>query len=124
MSATRGMHSGGTAPRDEEIMVHARLALTTVTSEADAKRIALSLVESRLAACVNIIPGVRSVYRWKEKVEDQSELLLLIKTTDERLEELRFALTQIHPYEVPELLVLNPDEVADGYAKWLTDAVK
>ena len=91
--------------------------LSTVATRDDAERIAQALVERRLAACVNVVPGVVSVYRWKGKVEKEGELLLVIKTRGERLEDLKSALLAgLHPYEVPELVVLP---VAGGHAPYL-----
>lgn len=91
--------------------------LSTVATRDDAERIAQALVERRLAACVNVVPGVVSVYRWKGKVEKEGELLLVIKTRGERLEDLKGALLAgLHPYEVPELVVLP---VAGGHAPYL-----
>ena len=91
--------------------------LSTVATRDDAERIAQALVERRLAACVNVVPGVVSVYRWKGKVEKEGELLLVIKTRGERLEDLKGALLAgLHPYEVPEHVVLP---VAGGHAPYL-----
>jgi periplasmic divalent cation tolerance protein len=91
--------------------------LSTVATREDAERIAQALVERRLAACVNVVPGVVSVYRWKGKVEKEGELLLVIKTRGERLADLKAALLAgLHPYEVPELVVLP---VAGGHAPYL-----
>ncbi len=99
------------------------VALSTVGTAEDAERIARALVERRLAACVNVVPGVVSVYRWKGAVERDEERLLVIKTRAERLEELRRALVELHPYEVPELLAL-PVEAGHGpYLAWLDESV-
>jgi periplasmic divalent cation tolerance protein len=100
------------------------VVLSTVATSADADRIAGALVERRLAACVNVVPGVVSVYRWKGAVQREGELLLVVKTRSEKLEALKEALTELHPYDVPELLALP---VADGlapYLAWLDDAVR
>ena len=99
------------------------LAFSTVGSAEDAERLARALVERRLAACVNVVPGVVSIYRWKGAVEREEEHLLVIKTRTERLPALREALVTLHPYEVPELVALD---VADGhppYLAWLDDSV-
>jgi periplasmic divalent cation tolerance protein len=99
------------------------VALSTVGTAEDAERIARALVERRLAACVNVVPGVVSVYRWKGAVERDEERLLVIKTRAERLEDLRRALVELHPYEVPELLAL-PVEAGHGpYLAWLDESV-
>ena len=98
--------------------------LTTVGSAADADRIAGELVENRLAACVNIISSMRSVYRWKGNVERDDELLLLIKTSEDRLEELRHRLRAVHPYELPELIVIAPESLAPDYAEWIEESTR
>ena len=79
----------------------ALLVFSTVGDSDDAERVARDLVDRRLAACVNIVPGLTSVYRWKGRVETEGELLLVIKTTRDRFEALREALLSVHPYEVP-----------------------
>ncbi len=96
------------------------VALTTVATEADAERIARSLVEKGLAACVNVVPGVVSFYRWKGALERDQELLLVIKTRGERFEALRAALLAEHPYELPELIALPIAAGHEPYLDWLT----
>ena len=95
------------------------VVLTTVGSEDDAVRLANALVERRLAACVNVVPGVRSIYRWQGAVQDDRELLLVVKTTAERQAALTAALGELHPYEVPEIVALEAGFVAPAYARWL-----
>jgi periplasmic divalent cation tolerance protein len=99
------------------------LAVSTVAGAEDARRIAHALVERRLAACVNVVPGVLSVYRWKGAVEQESEHLLLIKTRAERLEELREALVALHPYDVPELIAVRIEAGHAPYLAWLDESV-
>ena len=99
------------------------LVLTTVGANFDVKNLATHLVEKRLAACVNTIPQVHSVYRWQGTIESESEQMLLIKTVDERLEALRIALFAMHPYEVPEFVVIQPAELSDAYRAWLFSSV-
>ena len=94
------------------------VVLTTVGAGFDAAALAKALVEERVAACVNIVPEVRSIYRWKNAIEDEREQILIIKTTEERVEALREALFAVHPYEVPEFVVLS-GEVSGAYAEWL-----
>jgi len=99
------------------------VVLTTVATEEAAERLATALVERRLAACVNILPRVRSIYRWQGAVQDDRELLLLVKTTRERRDETMRAIAELHPYDVPELVALDADAVSGPYASWLADAV-
>jgi periplasmic divalent cation tolerance protein len=77
-----------------------------------------------LAACVNILPPMRSIYRWKGAVEDASERQLVIKTTAARVPELQLRLKTLHPYEVPEFLVLPITEGSPDYLSWLTDSTR
>src|SRR5437867_11882428 len=98
------------------------VVLTTVGATFDPAPLAAQLVEMRLAACVNIIPQIHSVYRWQGKIENDSEQLLLIKTVEERLDELKTALFAKHPYEVPEFVVLPIASISSAYASWLIDA--
>jgi periplasmic divalent cation tolerance protein len=102
--------------------VKACVVLTTFPPSFDAAALAKSLVERRLAACVNIVPEVRSIYRWNEGVDDEREQLLVIKTTDERVEALREALVAGHPYDVPEFVVL-PADAHGAYGGWLIESV-
>ncbi|MGE0594548.1 MAG: divalent-cation tolerance protein CutA [Vicinamibacterales bacterium] len=102
--------------------VPVRLVLTTLPASADAAAVARDLVERRLAACVGIGAGVRSVYRWKGGVEDEAEVPLVIKTTDERIAALETRLREVHPYEVPEFVVLQAG-ASEAYGAWLVDAV-
>ena len=99
------------------------LILTTVGPDFDAGALAHALVEKRLAACVNIVDRVRSVYRWEGKVSDEGEQLLIIKTSGERVAELRKELFRLHPYEVPEFVVLRFEETSDAYRAWLLQSV-
>jgi periplasmic divalent cation tolerance protein len=99
------------------------VALSTVGTPEDAERIARALVERRLAACVNVVPGVVSVYRWRGAVCRDEERLLVIKTRAERLEALREALVELHPYEVPELVALPVEAGHAPYLAWLDESV-
>ena len=101
-------------------MTSARILLTTVSTPEDADRIATALVEEGLAACVNILPGARSVYRWQGKVESAAECLLLIKTDHAHLAQLEARLNELHPYELPELLILTPEAGSTRYLDWIT----
>ena len=88
-------------------------------SEEQAGRIARALVEQRLAACVNILPCARSIYRWKDQIEDAAEWLLIIKTRRGLVDQLRVAISKIHTYEVPELLAVPVVEGSESYLAWL-----
>lgn len=100
------------------------VAFSSVGSGEDAERIARTLVERRLAACVNVIPEVVSIYRWKGSVERDEESMLVIKTRAERFEELRAALVSLHPYEVPELVALPVEGGHPPYLAWLDDSTR
>lgn len=100
-------------------MQQAILVLTNVPDAALAQQIASELVEQRLAACVNILPAVQSVYRWQGAIERASEIPLMIKTTRERYTELQQTLCRLHPYEVPELLVMPVDAGLPAYLGWI-----
>ena len=98
--------------------------LSTFGDADTAARVARTLVEESLVACVNIIPTVRSIYRWQGAIEDDAEQLLLIKTTDERVDALQSALLARHPYEVPEFVVIRMDEARGAWREWLLDSVR
>lgn len=100
------------------------MIMTTAGSRDEAERIARALVDERLAACVSIIPGLTSVYRWQSKVETAAETLLLIKTTAANLEPLEATLRQLHSYQVPEFLVLTPESSGKSYLDWLVESCK
>ena len=100
-----------------------RVALVTAGSDEEAARIARALVEERLAACVNIIPGVRSIYRWQGKVEDDREVLMVIKTNAESLDKLEERVRALHSYEVPEIIALRIDRGSEPYLDWLAGSV-
>jgi periplasmic divalent cation tolerance protein len=96
------------------------VVLSTCASLEEAQRMARELVEKRLAACVNIIPGIRSVYHWKEAIEEEEEVLLLIKTSRALLQELRDGIERLHSYEVPEVVALQVVDGSERYLAWMT----
>ena len=97
-----------------------RVVLCT-TPPAQAETVARAVVESRVAACASIIPAVRSVYRWRGKVEHETESLLVIKTTEERVEALIARIREVHPYEVPEIIALPIDQGLPAYLDWVRE---
>lgn len=99
------------------------IVLTTTAADYDAAALARTLVEERLVACVNIIDRVTSVYRWENRVVEEGEKLLLMKTTGARVGALREALLTRHPYDVPEFVVLPVESMSEAYGMWLTGAV-
>lgn len=92
---------------------------TTFPNETDARKIGRELVEEKLAACVNIFPGMVSIYRWEDGVETGNEASMLIKTRKDMSEQLVTALTAKHPYSVPAIMVFEPQYVATPYLEWL-----
>ena len=95
------------------------VVLSTCASDEEASRIAHKLIELRLAACVNVLPGVRSIYRWKGAVEESTETLLVIKSSRPLFDALRAAIEKLHSYEVPEVIALPIVEGARNYMEWL-----
>jgi len=100
------------------------LALTTCPDEASAQAIAAALVQERLATCVNRIAGVRSTYFWDARLQDEAEILLIIKTTAGRLDDLRARLGALHPYELPELLAIDVAGGNERYLDWVRMGVR
>ena len=100
------------------------VVLCTCPSAEEAEKIARLLVEQRLAACVNIVPGLRSIYRWKGQVEDAGEWLLLVKSRRSLFDQLRAAVERVHSYEVPEVIALHVVDGAPAYLEWLEHEVK
>lgn len=99
------------------------LVLTTVPSAEVAERIAATLVEERLAACANIVEGVTSIYRWKGEVEREREMLIVLKTAGRTVRTLMSRLVEIHPYEVPEVVALEPSSGHAPYLDWVRSEV-
>ena len=104
-------------------MTDKKLVWTTAGSAEEARKIAHALVDAKLAACVNIVPQIQSVYRWKEKVEEAEEWLLLIKTTDEAFGRVRDAIKQIHSYEMPEVIAFEIQEGSPEYLRWIAESI-
>ncbi|TAK11732.1 MAG: divalent-cation tolerance protein CutA [Acidobacteria bacterium] len=102
-------------------MNDAVVALTTVDAGFDAVGLARTLVERGLASCVNVLPGVTSVYRWEGKIQADPEQQLVIKTTGDRVAALQAAIEELHPYDVPEFIVLPITAVSEDYLKFLKE---
>lgn len=105
-------------------MTDKRIVLTTCGSLEEARTIASALVERQLAACVNIIPHVESVYRWKDQVETGSEWLLLIKTKEDAVKPMEAALRKLHSYELPECISISIEDGSEPYLNWIEASVK
>ena len=97
----------------------ARVVLCTCPDEASAAGIARAIVESRLAACANLVPGLTSIYRWQDRVETSGESLLIIKTTEAAYPSLEKRIRELHPYEVPEILALDVAAGLPAYLEWV-----
>jgi periplasmic divalent cation tolerance protein len=110
----------GTSPPVTDAM----LVLTTLPSPDKAAEIARALVEERLAACGNVLPAVRSIYKWQGKVQDENEVMLLLKTREEQLERLKLRILELHPYEVPEVLAIPVESGYRAYLEWIASATK
>jgi periplasmic divalent cation tolerance protein len=104
-------------------MTDKRLVLTTASSQEEARKLANALVERRLAACVNILPKIDSIYRWKDKIEESQEFLLLIKTTRSAISPLREAIEELHSYDLPECIVLAVDDGSGAYLQWIDESI-
>lgn len=95
------------------------IILCTCPDFAAAKKIADLLIEKRLAACVNILPGITSVYRWQNKIETAQEVLLLIKSRPDQYSNIESVIKQAHPYELPEIISVSVENGLPGYLKWI-----
>jgi periplasmic divalent cation tolerance protein len=118
-NARTGNAQRGNAQKDGALW----LLLCNAPDAEIAQRLARTLVESRLAACVNLLPGVQSVYRWQGAVETASEVTLLIKTTDAQVAAVEAALVSVHPYDVPEVVAWPAGQVNAPYLAWVQESV-
>jgi periplasmic divalent cation tolerance protein len=105
-------------------MTEALVVITTTETQQDAERLAHLLVKRELAACVQILPSITSVYRWQGKIEQAAENLLFIKTTREAYPELETAIRESHSYQTPEIIALPVEAGSDGYLNWLKASIK
>lgn len=108
------MSEVGHIPGDE-----VRVVLSTISDTSAASHIAHQLLEERLIACANIVPGVTSVYRWKGEVKTDAEVLMILKTRTAMLEQLEQRIQELHPYEVPEIISLPSGWTSEPYARWV-----
>ena len=99
------------------------IVLTTTPDAEEAERIARLIVEEKLAACVQILPKITSVYFWEDKVHTESEQLLLIKTLEEKFEPLSVFIRQHHSYEVPEIVAIDAEKVSGDYLEWVREVM-
>lgn len=102
-------------------MTDAMLVLTTLPNADAAVELSRSVVNEKLAACANILPAIRSIYRWKDKVQDDNEVLVLLKTRQEQFERLRARILELHPYEVPEVIAIPVEQGYQGYLDWIAE---
>jgi periplasmic divalent cation tolerance protein len=100
------------------------LVITNLGDIHSARILARTLVERRLAACVNMLPGVQSVYRWRDAIEEEAEVMLLIKTTAGRYAELEQTLKALHPYELPEIVALPLGAGLPAYLEWIAQETR
>jgi periplasmic divalent cation tolerance protein len=100
-----------------------RLVLTTFANAEDAAKAVRTLVDEQVVACGTILPGARSIYRWKDAIEDSEEAVVLLKTSVERFPMLEERLRAIHPYETPEIVALDSAAVSKDYADWVIGCV-
>jgi periplasmic divalent cation tolerance protein len=107
-------------------MAEAKLSIVMMTapSEAVAAAIGLALVQEKLAACMNIVGGLRSIYSWQGKICDEAEVLCLIKTRPALFAQVRQRIGELHPYEVPEIVRLDADDAADSYLAWMLESTR
>jgi periplasmic divalent cation tolerance protein len=105
-------------------VTEAVVVLVTCPSAEKAAEIARALVEERLAACGNVVPGIRSIYRWEGKVHDDAEALLVLKTARGRFDELRRRVEALHPYQVPEVIALVVEAGHASYLDWIAESTR
>lgn len=104
-------------------MTDKQIIFTTAGSAEEAQKIARYLVEHRIAACVNIIPQITSIYRWQGKIEEAREWLLLIKTTAQAFAQVRQAVSELHSYDLPECISVTIADGSANYLQWIAECV-
>jgi periplasmic divalent cation tolerance protein len=98
------------------------IALTTLPADADAAEFARTLVDERLAACVNLLPAMESVYRWEGKIEFEAERQIVIKTSRDRVSDLWDRVRELHPFEVPEFVIIPIVDGNEAYLRWIGES--
>lgn len=104
-------------------MTETLVVLVSAPSAEEAARIARTVVEEKLAACGNVVPGIRSIYRWEGKVCDEQEALLVLKAPAKRFPELRDRVVALHPYQVPEVIALRIEDGSEKYIDWIVQSM-
>ena len=104
-------------------MTDKRIVLSTAGSAEEARKIANHMVANQLAACVNIVPHIESIYRWQGKVESSHEWLLLMKTTAEKVDDVRDAIRELHSYDLPECIAIAIEDGSADYLQWIGESV-
>jgi|SRR5580692_164397 periplasmic divalent cation tolerance protein len=104
-------------------MTDKRIVFTATSSEEEARKIARHLVQQRLAACVNIVPQIASIYRWQGKIEEAREWLLIVKTTAAAFPRVRGAIAELHSYELPECICVTIEDGSPTYLQWIAESV-
>jgi len=100
------------------------VVLTTTPTEEEAEQLARQIVYQKLAACVQVLPNIKSFYFWEGRIQKDGESLLLIKTLDDRYSDLEKFILEHHSYDVPEIVALNSEHVSGSYLKWLTEFIR
>jgi periplasmic divalent cation tolerance protein len=114
------------APKAKELylMTDARVVLTTAANREEAEKIANALVENELAACVNILGPITSIYRWEGAVQKATEILLLIKTWEDAYDRVEATIRDLHSYELPECIALRVHRGSEKYIEWIENSVR
>lgn len=113
--------TGGQDHSSPPVAVDMLVVLCTFPDQETARRISKEIISENLAACVNLVPGVESIYRWEGKIEQASEVLAIFKVAADGFKGLENELLEKHPYETPEIIGIAPDQVTEGYLNWVLD---
>ncbi len=105
-------------------MTGSSVILVSASSEIEAEKIANKLVEDKLAACVSIIPNMRSIYTWEGKIEKSDEYLMIIKTRGELFDRVKTAIKELHSYKIPEIISLSIDHALEDYVRWIQEVTR